>query len=69
MQASRRRVGVLVIRVWEEEGEPGLRARLTQSVDLEAPDSQVTVEKTAATQGDILDAVRLWLDDFLSPER
>jgi hypothetical protein len=68
VQASRQRVGVLVIRVWEEAGS-GLRARLTQSVDVGASDSEVTVEKTAATQDAILEAVQSWLEAFLSSER
>jgi hypothetical protein len=63
VQASRQRVGVLVIRVWEEEGS-GLRARLTRTMDVEASDS--TAEVTAGTKEAILDAVRSWLDDFLS---
>jgi hypothetical protein len=65
VQASRQRVGVLVIRAWKEDGS-GLRARLTQSVDVEASDSTVTVEKTAGNQDAILEAVRSWLEAFLS---
>lgn len=57
---------MLVIRVWEEDGEPGLRARLTQTADVEARDSQATVEMTAATREEILDAVGSWLEGFLS---
>lgn len=63
--ASRQRVGVLVIRVWTE-ADGGMRARLTQTVDVEASDPEVTVEKTAATEGEILEAVRSWLEAFRS---
>ena len=65
--ASRERVGVLVIRVWME-ADGGMRARMTQTVDVEAPDSEVTVETTAATEEDLLETVRSWLEAYRSPE-
>jgi hypothetical protein len=63
--ASQQHVGVLVIRVWTE-ADGGMRARLTQTVDVEAPDSEVTVEKSAATEEELLEAVRSWLEAFSS---
>ena len=64
---SRQRVGVLIIRVWTE-ADGGMRARLTQTVDVEAPDSGVTVETTAATEEDLLETVRSWLEAYRSSE-
>jgi hypothetical protein len=66
--ASRQHVGVLVIRVWTE-ADGGMRARLTQTVDVEASDPELTVEMTAATEGDLLEAVRSWLEAFASAKR
>lgn len=63
--ASRQHVGVLVIRVWTE-ADGGMRVRLTQTVDVEAPNSKVTVEKSAATEEELLEAVRSWLEAFSS---
>ena len=65
--ASRQRVGVLVIRAWRE-ADGGMRARLTQTVDVEASDPEVAVEIVAATEGDILEAVRSWLAAFASSQ-
>ena len=43
-----------------------MRARLTQTVDVEASDPEVAVEKVAAAEGDILEAVRSWLTAFFA---
>jgi hypothetical protein len=55
----------MVIRVWTE-ADGGIRARLTKTVDVEAPDSEVTDEKAAATEEEILEAVRSWLEAYAS---
>jgi hypothetical protein len=62
---SRQHVGVLVIRVWTE-ADGGMKARLTQTVDVEASDPDVTAEVAIATEGEILEAVRSWLEAFSS---
>jgi hypothetical protein len=49
--------GALVIRAWFEDGQ--LRARVTSTTDLRAPDETVVV---AADREGVLAAVRAWLD-------
>ncbi len=51
---------VLVIRLWKEKdiGRDSLRARITQSWDVSSP---VRTETAAASEAEILDAVRAWL--------
>jgi hypothetical protein len=57
------RTGVLVLRVWLEDGEQdGLRARITETLDISAPDE---IERAAAGEDEILRAVRVWLRSFL----
>lgn len=58
------RVGVLVVRVWGEGPFPaGLRARITQTLDLSSGEEVVT---TAVDTEAILRAVREWLEAFMS---
>ena len=59
------RTGLLVVRVWVEgdSAEGGLRARITQTVDLFEPE----VITTAATTDDVHAAVRGWLEAYLAP--
>jgi hypothetical protein len=52
------RTGVLVIRAWLEPEGGTLRARITQIVDLAAPEEIVSV---ATADEAILDEVRNWL--------
>jgi hypothetical protein len=52
------RTGVLVIRAWIEPEDGTLRARITQVVDLSAPDERVSV---AVSEDAILDEVGTWL--------
>jgi hypothetical protein len=59
------RTGVLVIRVWME-GDPeagGLRARITQTLDLSAPEQ---LGRVAASQEEIASIVQEWLDAFVA---
>jgi hypothetical protein len=60
---AEQRTGVLVVRAWIEEtlGEAPLRARITQTLDVE---SGAKVETTAASREEILRAVEEWLDAF-----
>jgi hypothetical protein len=62
MTADDEHASVLVIRVWRESGaEPGdLRARLTQTLDVDAPGWE---ESAAAGEAGILAAVRSWLSE------
>jgi hypothetical protein len=57
--------GVLVIRVWTEgDAEAGsLRARITQTVDVSAPES---AEKVAASPEEITSIVQEWLHAFVA---
>jgi hypothetical protein len=58
------RTGTLVIRVWLEEefGAAALRARITQVLDVSVP---VATTVAAASEDEILDAVRAWLHAFV----
>jgi hypothetical protein len=62
MTADDEHASVLVIRVWRESGaEPGdLRARLTETHDVEAPGWE---QSAAAGEQNILAAVRAWLHE------
>ncbi len=61
------RTGLLVIRAWvETNGEPRLRARITQTADLSGRKETSTV---AATRDDIASAVTEWLDRLLGERR
>lgn len=55
-------VGVLVLRLWRDEGGH-LRARITARLDVE--DSEEFVS-TAASPDEILEIVRAWIDDFIA---
>ena len=54
---------MLVLRVWLEDGEPdGLRARITETLDISTSE---TIERAAAREDEILQAVSAWLRSFL----
>ena len=57
------KTAVLVIRAWLEEGveENALRARITRTLDVSAPE---TVETAAASEAEIVAAVQAWLRSF-----
>lgn len=57
------RTAVLVIRAWLEPGveENALRARITRTLDVAAPQ---TFETAAASEEEILAAVRAWVRAF-----
>jgi hypothetical protein len=53
------RTGVLVIRAWiETNGEERLRARITQTIDIDQREQSSTI---AATPDEITKAVSLWI--------
>jgi hypothetical protein len=55
---------VLVVRVWLEAGDgPGLRARITRSLDLAKRDESAAA---AASPDEVLAIVRAWLDEFVA---
>ena len=68
------RSAALLLRVWTEGGSAGFRARLTAvgtnatppAAGAPAPGEEVVVV-VAATPGEVLDAVRAWLDRFAQP--
>ncbi len=57
------RSAALLIRVWLEDGADHFRARLT-AVGPDSPAEDQTIAVTAST-GDVLEAVRGWLEEFL----
>jgi hypothetical protein len=61
--AALEKTGVLVIRAWLEAGveENALRARITRTLDVAAPE---TIESAAASAEEILAAVQEWLRSF-----
>ncbi|WP_369035013.1 MULTISPECIES: hypothetical protein [Streptomyces] len=64
METPSTRSGVLILRVWVEDGrEDGFRARIIQTVDGQ-PEPPTAVSKTV----DVLTAVRTWLDELLERE-
>jgi len=60
------RSAALVVRVWTENADGAFRARLT-AVDVTgaATAGEEVAVAVAASPGDVLDAVRAWLDQFL----
>jgi hypothetical protein len=59
------RTGVLVIRAWiETNGDERLRARITQTIDIEQRDQTSTV---VATADEIYAAVCLWVSTLMKP--
>ena len=58
--------GVLVIRVWLEEGleQDSLRARITQTLDISSAN---TTETAASSEREIVAAVEKWLREFVDP--
>lgn len=54
--------GLLVVRIWREKDRPGVRARITSSLDLLSGDETMT---TAATREEVLAAADEWLRRFL----
>jgi hypothetical protein len=62
------RSAALLVRVWTEGGAEGFRARVT-AVDTSGSASgggDLTIA-VAASSGDLLDALRDWLNQFLDP--
>ena len=54
----------MIVRIWIEDGTaPGLRARLTATLDVSAPGQTVSA---ASSSDEILATVQAWLDAFLS---
>jgi len=64
METPSTRSGVLILRVWVENGrEDGFRARIIRTVDGEQ-EPPTAVSKTV----DVLAVVRTWLDELLERE-
>lgn len=66
MPRAPERTAVLVIRAWleEEKVESPLRARITSTLDVSAPRATETV--VAASEEEVVKAVRDWLRAFVS---
>ena len=61
---SDERNAALLVRVWLEGGTDRFRARVSAVGPDDAADYRTIA--VAASPGDVLDAVRHWLDEFLS---
>jgi hypothetical protein len=63
------RSAALLVKVWTEGGAGTFRARAS-AVDTSGPDStgEERTVAVAASPGDLLDAVRGWLEEFLAAE-
>lgn len=60
------RTGVLVVRAWFDERPPrGLLARVTETIDVSAPEQLVTL---ARGKDEVILVVQAWLDAFLRGE-
>ena len=64
MSPSAEKTAVMVVRAWLEHDQTGqLRARVTQSLDIAAPDELVS---TASTIDQVCTIVRSWLEAFIA---
>jgi hypothetical protein len=61
MSAAGDRVGVMVLRTWNEPSTGSLRVRVTQTYDINARDERSDV---VATFAEVLILVREWLETF-----
>lgn len=61
---SDERSAALLVRVWLEGGTDRFRARVSAVGPDDGPDDRTIA--VAASPGEVLDAVRHWLDGFLS---
>ncbi|HVN60293.1 MAG TPA: hypothetical protein VMT59_03460 [Gaiellaceae bacterium] len=63
MTADDGRAGVMIVRIWVERGhEHSLRARLTESSDLDSPEQSTTA---ASTVDEVVEIVRRWAEQFV----
>ena len=60
------RVGVLVLRLWIEQTDHGLRARITEVIDLSEPES---VSRVTADPAEIVRIVSAFVERFRRDER
>lgn len=60
------RSAALLVRVWLEDGAEAFRGRITNMDTSPYPgNARETTIALAASPGDVVDAVRAWLEDFL----
>lgn len=66
MAGTPERTAVLVIRAWfeDDDAEPQLRARITSTLDVSA--TRLRESSAAASQQEIVRAVRNWLRAFVA---
>jgi hypothetical protein len=53
--------GVLVLRVWTEDGDSNLKARITTTINIEAPEMHC---RAVAGAGPIIAAINSFLEDY-----
>ena len=59
------RSATLIARVWLEDGPAGFRARLTSADTSPGSEGDELTVAVASSAGDMVDAVRAWLDEFM----
>jgi hypothetical protein len=62
MKYDAERTGVLLVRIWTESTTGSLRARITQTLDVERREQ---TSQAVATVEQILTTVREWIDAFV----
>ncbi|WP_369138151.1 hypothetical protein [Modestobacter versicolor] len=60
---------VLLVRVWREEGTGSFRARLVVEAPVGDPPAEPRTVAVASSPGEVLIALRHWLDAFLHDTR
>ena len=64
-QDKESQAGVFIVRIWREpHSSTGFRARIIQTLDLSAPEEDVSAADTAE---DVCASVRRWIEAFVSP--
>jgi hypothetical protein len=66
MRRPRERTGVLILRVWLEDSNGSLRARITEASDLDVGEPSTHV---AANTNEIVAIVGAWVEQFVSASR
>jgi hypothetical protein len=61
---SQERTGVLLLRVWADDADHRLRARITEVLDITTAEERVVI---AGSPEEIEKAVREWLEEFSHP--
>lgn len=66
MRRQTERTGLMVVRIWFEDSGVSLRARLTETSDL---DSAEQTSRVAASIDEVVEIVRDWVEEFVAAAR